>query len=100
MNSLKTYDSLGKTYHLAGPDVMTVAEQVAFMYQTIRERNASVPVPAAVASLMARPWGWLGANTPIRGPIMFNADYIQEMKVGGGAGGRGGAGRVMGLCLM
>lgn len=28
MNSLKTYDSLGKTYHLAGPDVMTVAEQV------------------------------------------------------------------------
>ncbi len=28
MNSLKTYDSLGKTYHLAGPDVMSVAEQV------------------------------------------------------------------------
>lgn len=28
MNSLKTYDSLGQTYYLAGPDVMTVAEQV------------------------------------------------------------------------
>jgi uncharacterized protein YbjT (DUF2867 family) len=90
MNSLKTYDSLGKTYHLAGPEVMTVAEQVAFVYHTIREKNASVPVPAAVASLMARPWGWLGANTPIRGPLMFSEDFIQEMKVGGVAGCVGG----------
>lgn len=28
MNSLKTYDALGKTYHLAGPDIMTVEELV------------------------------------------------------------------------
>lgn len=80
MNSLKTYDSLGKTYHLAGPDVMTVAEQVAFVYATIRERNAALPLPSAVASLMARTWDWMGTSTPIRGPTMFTSDYIQELK--------------------
>ena len=119
MNSLKTYDSLGQTYHLAGPDVMTVAEQVRcgrggecrcacscappcprspdhastppphhpnrqvdFMFQTIRERNSSVYMPARVALAMAAGWDWLGARTPIRGPAMFSADHIAEMAEG------------------
>ncbi|KAL4432884.1 hypothetical protein ABPG77_008210 [Micractinium sp. CCAP 211/92] len=80
MNSLKTYDSLGQTYYLAGPDVMTVAEQVAFVFATIREKNTSLPMPAAAASLMARSWDWLGANTPLRGPTMFSSDYIAELQ--------------------
>lgn len=134
MNSLKTYDSLGQTYYLAGPDVMTVAEQVgglasgpgaacsaftrhvppvcwqryrlkaqlrrwprpprrlsalpslqvAFVFATIREKNTSLPMPAAAASLMARSWDWLGASTPLRGPTMFSSDYIAELQVGGG----------------
>lgn len=80
MNSLKTYDSLGQTYYLAGPDVMTVAQLVAFTYHTIRERNASVPMPAAVAGVLAKGWDALGRSTPLRGPLMFSSDFIAEMK--------------------
>lgn len=54
------------------------------MYQTIREKNASVPMPAAVAGVMAKAWEWLGKSTPLRGPLMFSPDYIAEMQVGWG----------------
>ncbi|PSC72673.1 NADH dehydrogenase [ubiquinone] 1 alpha subcomplex subunit mitochondrial [Micractinium conductrix] len=80
MNSLKTYDSLGQTYYLAGPDVMTVAEQVDFVYRTIREKNTSIPMPAQLALPMAGVWDWLASKAPLRGPLMFSTDYIQEMQ--------------------
>ena len=81
MNSLKSYDSLGQTYHLAGPDVLTQRQLAEFVYATIRERNATVPVPGVAAAALAGVWDWLGAKTPLRGPVMFSADYIAEMKV-------------------
>jgi NADH dehydrogenase (ubiquinone) 1 alpha subcomplex subunit 9 len=80
MNSLKTYDSLGKTYHLAGPDVMSVAEQVDFTFQTIREKNMGVTMPSQVALPMAAMWDRLAASSPFRGPVMFSSDFINEMK--------------------
>ena len=49
MNSLKTYDSLGQTYYLAGPDVMTVA-------QLVRAR------PARPGPQLAGLAGWLAAD--------------------------------------
>jgi NADH dehydrogenase (ubiquinone) 1 alpha subcomplex subunit 9 len=49
MNSLTTWDALGKTYHLAGPDVFTIKQLVEFMYQTIREPYSATYMPAGVA---------------------------------------------------
>lgn len=59
------------------------------MFATIREKNTSLPMPAAAASLMARSWDWLGANTPLRGPAMFSSDFIAELqaRLWGGGGG-------------
>lgn len=142
INSLKTYEALGQTYTLAGPDVMTVAQQVrmhagrpgrlglaglawlvpglgaltggsqtggcaatpltahqplnnpcppsppsfppqvAFMYATIRERNAALPIPSLAAAALAKAWQWVGTRSPLRGPTMFSPDYVAEMKVG------------------
>lgn len=49
MNSLKTYDAKGQTYHLAGPDVMTVAEQAS----ALPAAAAWLPtVPAGCASAL------------------------------------------------
>lgn len=55
MNSLKTYDSLGQTYYLAGPDVMTVAEQVrgcwgAGLPCASRAMPSSYPRPTALTT--------------------------------------------------
>lgn len=80
INSLKTYEALGQTYTLAGPDVMTVAQQVAFMYATIRERNAALPIPSLAAAALAKAWQWVGTRSPLRGPTMFSPDYVAEMK--------------------
>lgn len=63
--------------------------QVAFVFATIREKNTSLPMPAAAASLMARGWDWLGASTPLRGPAMFSSDFIAELQVRAGQGPAG-----------
>lgn len=62
----------------------TTTLQVTFTYQTIREKDAGVPMPSALALPMAKAWDWMAANSPIRGPLMFSSDYIHEMKVGRG----------------
>ncbi len=80
VNALETYDSMGKTYHLAGPDVFTVKQLVDFTYQTIRESPLTAPVPASLAKLMAGPREWLGKRTPLRPNAAFTADAIDELK--------------------
>ena len=52
------------------------------MYRTIREKNTSIPMPAQLALPMAGVWDWLASKAPLRGPLMFSTDYIQEMQVG------------------
>lgn len=79
INALETYDSMGKTYHLAGPDVYTVKELVEFTFETIREQNISVSVPPQLLKLIAAPREWLGKRTPLRPNPAFTADAIDEL---------------------
>jgi hypothetical protein len=57
MNSLKTYDAKGQTYYLAGPDVMTVAEQarhnwlqLAYRHQTCKAASGCHWIAASQAA--------------------------------------------------
>ena len=79
VNALETFDSMGKTYHLAGPDVFTVKEIVDFTYKTIREEPFKVPVPPAVAKLLSGPREWLGKRSPWRPNAAFTEDAIDEL---------------------
>jgi NADH dehydrogenase (ubiquinone) 1 alpha subcomplex subunit 9 len=81
VNALETYDSMGQTYHLAGPDVFSVKQLVDFTYQTIRESPLVAPVPSSVAKLVAGPREWLGKRTPLRPNPAFTADAIDELAV-------------------
>ena len=79
VNSLLTWDSVGQTYHLAGPDVLSIKQLVKFTFDTIRERNTSYYLPAPVAKLIGRGTDVLAARTPIRLNYMFS-----EVRGGGG----------------
>lgn len=80
INALHTWDSAGKTYHLAGPDVFTVRQLVDFTYQTIREQPNTVHVPSVLAKAAAGPRDWLAKRSPFRGPAAFTADAIDELQ--------------------
>jgi len=80
VNALHTYDSMGKTYHLAGPDVFTVRELVQFTYDTIREVPTTLSIPAAAAKLAGAPREWLSKRTPFKPTAAFTADGIDELK--------------------
>ncbi|KAK9916799.1 hypothetical protein WJX75_007161 [Coccomyxa subellipsoidea] len=79
IHSLKTKESLGKDYYLAGPEVMTVKQVVELVYATIREPLSTVNLPLAVARLLAVPREKLFKMFPIPVNTMFTADYIEEM---------------------
>ncbi len=55
INTLKTEDSIGKTYGLAGPDVFTVEQLVDLTFETIRERIRTVYLPSGAAKLLYKP---------------------------------------------
>lgn len=65
-NALQTYDSVGKTYHLAGPDVYSMAELADFSFKTIRESPNTMSIPLSVAKMMTGPGDWLSTRTPVR----------------------------------
>lgn len=46
VNSLFSLDTQGQTYHLAGPQVLTVRELVEFVYSTIREQYHGIYTPS------------------------------------------------------
>ena len=79
MAALHTWDSAGRTYHLAGPDVFTTRQLVEFTYETVREEPSMVPLPAALAKLVAAPADWVARRTPFRGPAPFTVDAIDEL---------------------
>ena len=79
INALETYDSMGKTYYLAGPEVHTVKELVDFTFETIREQNTSIPVHPKLLKLMSAPTEWLGRRTPLRFNSAFTEDAIDEV---------------------
>lgn len=81
INSLYTWDSLGKTYELAGPDVFSVKDMVNFVFETIREPHTGLPVPSKLMKLMAAPGDWMSAKTPFRQNVMFTEDYVNEQAV-------------------
>lgn len=80
-NALQTYDSIGKTYHLAGPRVFTTKELVDFSFDTVREKKNTVSIPAAVAKLLAKPGDWLASRSPVRLHFAgLTEDLIDEMQ--------------------
>lgn len=79
INALETFDSMGKTYHLAGPDVYTIKELVEFTYQTVREPPSIMSVPANVAKFFAAPSDWISTRSPVRTNTMASADAIDEL---------------------
>ena len=64
-NALQTYDSVGKEYQLAGPDVFTMKELADFSFKTIREKPNTVSFPSNVAKVLAGPGDWLSAHSPL-----------------------------------
>ncbi len=81
-----TDDSLaGSTYTLAGPQVYTVAELVDLVFRTIREPARTLPVPAALATLAAKPREILQSLVPFPVPVlpaaMYTSDAIASMGV-------------------
>lgn len=48
----------GKTYALAGPDIMSMAEINSWLAETIGRHRTFVPVPDSAASLLANLTGW------------------------------------------
>jgi len=79
INALHTFDSMGKTYHLAGPDVYTVKNLVQFTYNTIREPSNVLHIPAAAAKVAGAPRDWLAKRTPFQASAPFSADGIDEL---------------------
>lgn len=79
--SLETFDSKGKTYELAGPDVMTEKEIVNFTFATIREHSSTLYLPSSVMRLLARPRDWMAARSPFPSSPPFTVDSIDEMEV-------------------
>ncbi|BDA40605.1 NADH dehydrogenase [ubiquinone] 1 alpha subcomplex subunit [Coccomyxa sp. Obi] len=79
VHSLKTKESLAKDYYLAGPEVLTVREIVELVFNTIREPISIVPIPLALARLLAIPREKLFKSIPIPVNTLFTADYIEEM---------------------
>lgn len=81
-NALHTYESLGKEYHLAGPDVFTMKDLATFSFKTIREKPNTASFPLNIAKTLAGPGDWLAANSPLRfrfGGI--TGDAVEETRV-------------------
>ncbi|KAJ7568659.1 hypothetical protein O6H91_01G042600 [Diphasiastrum complanatum] len=75
--------SVGKTYELGGPDVLTVNELVHIMFDTIREHPHVIDVPLSVAKLMAAPQEYLLKKVPFPlSPVFpFYSDYVHSLEV-------------------
>lgn len=81
-NALQTYESLGKEYHLAGPDVFTMKDLATFSFHTIREKPNTVSFPVKMARALAAPGDWLATKTPLR--LRFGGmsrDAIEETEI-------------------
>jgi NADH dehydrogenase (ubiquinone) 1 alpha subcomplex subunit 9 len=85
MNALSTHDSLGKTYYLGGPEVVTLRGLVDLVRDILnQDEDNTLHVPAAVAKAIARPLDALKRRMP---PMpsrnyMSTADWVDEISTG------------------
>ncbi|GBF98166.1 NADH dehydrogenase mitochondrial [Raphidocelis subcapitata] len=83
--ALATHDSLGKTYYLGGPEVVTLRDLVDLVRSTLNEdEDNTLYVPAALAKAIARPLDALKKRFP---PLptrnyMSTADWVDEISTG------------------
>ena len=68
----------GRTFTLAGPEVFTVAQLVDMVFTTIREPARTLPVPAALAALAAKPREMLQSVVPFPVPVLPAAMYTSD----------------------
>lgn len=73
----------GGLYELAGPDVLSMAQLLAWLAREIGRRRSFVTVPDAIAEVMARATGWLpGAPLTHDQWLMLQRDNIATGKPG------------------
>ncbi|GAX76358.1 hypothetical protein CEUSTIGMA_g3804.t1 [Chlamydomonas eustigma] len=80
--ALMNRDTMGKTYYLGGPEVLTYREIYDVVIKTLRlKTDDTIPVPAWAAKLAFAPKDWARRMLPSL-PMsnwMFSSDYIDEM---------------------
>jgi len=83
--ALQTEDSVGKTYHLGGPEILTMRQVVKNMYSVLHElEDISMTVPSSLAKLYFGPWDLIKKRLP---PLpsrnhMHTVDWIDELNEG------------------
>lgn len=80
---LRTQDTCGKTYHLAGPDVITMRDAVDLVFHEMREKCVKMFMPAAVARAIVFPIHTiLHKRMPLPfSNYMMTADFIAELSI-------------------
>lgn len=82
MEVLKTKDSIGQTYSLAGPRVHTRQQLLELAYDTVRENYRGAYFPPNLALLLAKPREYLlSRGIPFPAMTMFTDDAIREAMV-------------------
>lgn len=82
LNSLKSKEPVGKTYHLAGPEVFTMRDFTRIIYEAMREPFAPVYVPASFAKATGGIWDWLSTKAPpLPVSSLMYADYAAEQTI-------------------
>lgn len=81
VGSLNSRDTAGKTYHLAGPEVLSIEDIVRLTFDTMRENYKALPVPHALAKLLGQPREYLKKYAQIPVNTMFTVDYADEMQM-------------------
>lgn len=77
--ALHPQDHAGKTYDLAGPDVMSMAQINRWLADQTGRRKAFLPVPDGVSGLMASLTGWLpGAPITRDQFVMLQSDNVAD----------------------
>ncbi len=83
--ALLSKESIGKTYHLAGPEVLTYREVYDIIIKTLRlKTDDTIPIPAWLAKMAFAYNDWTRRSLPVL-PMsnwMFSADYVEEMTKG------------------
>lgn len=78
-------DSIGKTYHLGGPEVLTYRQVYDVIIKMLRlKSDDTIPIPAWLAKLAFAPRDWARRSLPTL-PMsnwMFSADYVDEISAG------------------
>ncbi|KAL2613015.1 hypothetical protein R1flu_024707 [Riccia fluitans] len=74
--------SIGKTYELGGPDVFTVNELVALVFESIREEPRVTHIPVEFAKVMAGSFEWLkGLSIPTPKMVTFSRNNVDAQLV-------------------